>query len=44
MRNYQSGEIVLLLFPFADTKEVKKRPALVILDAGDEDVKEANPE
>ncbi|WP_425393039.1 type II toxin-antitoxin system PemK/MazF family toxin [Ekhidna sp.] len=32
------GTIVLLKFPFSDLKKSKKRPALVILDAGDGDI------
>ena len=38
MQNYRPGEIVLLSFPFADAARVKRRPALVLLDTGDEDV------
>ena len=38
MRNYQIGEIVLLAFPYADLRGVKRRPALVLLDAGNGDV------
>ena len=38
MKAYRSGEIVLLSFPFADTTGAKRRPALVILDTGDEDI------
>ncbi|MCK4811611.1 MAG: type II toxin-antitoxin system PemK/MazF family toxin [Methanosarcinales archaeon] len=38
MRNYQIGEIVLLAFPYADQRGVKRRPALVLLDAGNGDV------
>jgi len=38
MKAYRSGEIVLLSFPFADATEAKRRPALIILDTGDEDV------
>lgn len=38
MKNYDSGEVILLLFPFSDTKASKRRPALVIFDCGDEDV------
>ncbi len=38
MRNFSSGEIVLLSFPFADATRVKRRPALVLLDTGDEDI------
>jgi mRNA interferase MazF len=38
MQDYRPGEIVLLSFPFADATEVKRRPALVLLDIGDEDI------
>ncbi|HSX78427.1 MAG TPA: type II toxin-antitoxin system PemK/MazF family toxin [Candidatus Saccharimonadia bacterium] len=37
MQNYQSGEVLLLLFPFADTTGARRRPALVLLDTGDAD-------
>ena len=32
------GDIVLLKFPFTDTKTIKKRPALIINDFNDEDI------
>jgi mRNA interferase MazF len=38
MTNYRFGEVVLVVFPFSETRQKKKRPALVILDAGDKDV------
>ncbi len=38
MQNYRFGEIVLLKFPFAEQQEAKRRPALVLLDAGDADI------
>ncbi|HGJ65318.1 TPA: type II toxin-antitoxin system PemK/MazF family toxin [bacterium] len=38
MKSYNFGDIVLLLFPFADTSESKKRPALILLDSGDDDI------
>ena len=38
MEQYHFGEIVLLSFPFADGTNSKKRPALILLDTGDEDV------
>ncbi len=38
MQSYRMGEVVLLKFPFADQKEVKKRPALVLLDTDDADI------
>jgi len=38
MKDYRPGEVVLLSFPFADAAGAKRRPALVILDTGDEDI------
>jgi mRNA interferase MazF len=38
MQNYQSGEVLLLLFPFADATGARRRPALVLLDTGDADI------
>jgi mRNA interferase MazF len=38
MQIYRFGEIVLLKFPFVDQQEAKRRPALVLLDAGDADI------
>ena len=38
MQNYHSGEIVLLSFPFASATGAKRRPALVLLDTGDDDI------
>jgi mRNA interferase MazF len=38
MENCRPGEIVLLSFPFVDVTRVKRRPALVLLDTGDDDV------
>jgi mRNA interferase MazF len=38
MQNYQSGEVLLLLFPFADAAGTRRRPALVLLDTGDADI------
>ena len=38
MADYTPGDIVLLEFPFSDAVGVKRRPALVLLDTGDEDV------
>ncbi len=32
MKIYRPGEIVLLVFPFAEATGAKRRPALVILD------------
>lgn len=38
MQSYQSREVILLSFPFADSTGTKRRPALVFLDTGDEDI------
>jgi len=38
MGNYRAGEIMLLSFPFADAPGARQRPALVLLDTGDEDI------
>jgi mRNA interferase MazF len=38
MTNYQSGDLLLVDFPFTATGPGKPRPALVLLDAGDADV------
>lgn len=38
MQHYQSGEVVLLSFPFTDTTGARRRPALVLLDTGDADI------
>lgn len=35
---YESGEVVLIAFPFSATTTRKRRPALILLDAGDEDI------
>lgn len=35
---YQSGEVVLLSFPFSDAIGIRRRPALVVLDTGDKDI------
>ncbi|MCX7011455.1 MAG: type II toxin-antitoxin system PemK/MazF family toxin [Candidatus Sumerlaeota bacterium] len=37
MRDYHGGEIVLLQFPYGDASSGKRRPALVLLDTGDDD-------
>lgn len=37
METYRPGEVVLLSFPFADAEGAKRRPALILLDTGDED-------
>jgi len=38
MQTFRVGEVVLVNFPFADAGEVKRRPALILVDTGDEDV------
>ncbi len=38
MQKYHSGDIVLVVYPFADLISIKKRPALVLVDTGDQDV------
>lgn len=38
MEQYKPGEILLLKFPFSDASDVKRRPALVLIDVGDNDV------
>jgi mRNA interferase MazF len=37
MQDFRRGEVVLIAFPFADASGAKRRPALVILDTGDQD-------
>jgi mRNA interferase MazF len=37
MAIYSRGEVLLLSFPFSDTTTSKRRPALVLLDTGDND-------
>jgi mRNA interferase MazF len=38
MASYAAGDTVLLAFPFTDTAASKRRPALVLLDTGDDDI------
>lgn len=38
MTNYQPGDLLLVIFPFAHGGQGKQRPALVIADTGDNDV------
>jgi mRNA interferase MazF len=38
MAPYAAGDIVLLQFPFTDASGSKRRPALVLLDTGDDDI------
>lgn len=35
---YTAGTVVLLTFPFSDAVRAKQRPALVLLDTGDDDI------
>ena len=38
MKKINFGEIILLKFPFTNSKKYKKRPALVLLDTNDGDI------
>ena len=38
MANFQTGTVILINFPFTDGSSAKKRPALVLLDSGDNDL------
>ncbi|WP_414543058.1 type II toxin-antitoxin system PemK/MazF family toxin [Nostoc sp. CCY0012] len=38
MQNYQIGSVVLLKLPFSDAVNFKLRPALLLLNTGDNDV------
>ncbi len=38
MPNYKPGDVLLLKFPFTGTGETKRRPALLLLDVGDDDL------
>jgi mRNA interferase MazF len=38
MQQYSSEEMILLSFPFVDATGTKRRPALVLLDTGDDDI------
>jgi mRNA interferase MazF len=38
MTNYRTGDLLLVMFPFAHGGRGKQRPALVLLDDGDDDV------
>ena len=38
MTSFRPGDLVLVAFPYAGSTQVKRRPALVVLDTGDADV------
>lgn len=38
MPSYQPGQIVLITFPYSDASGSKRRPALMLFDAGDNDI------
>jgi mRNA interferase MazF len=38
MKKYLAGDALLLSFPFTSTAGAKRRPALVLVDTGDEDI------
>jgi mRNA interferase MazF len=38
MEQYIPAELLLLRFPFTDEEDIKRRPALVLIDVGDDDV------
>jgi mRNA interferase MazF len=38
MESFETGEVVLLPFSYTDLQSSKRRPAVVLLDAGDEDI------
>jgi mRNA interferase MazF len=38
MQYYQPGSVILLMLPFSDATTFKRRPALVLLDTGDNDI------
>jgi mRNA interferase MazF len=38
MTVYEAGDVVLVAFPFSSASSLKARPALVVLDTGDNDV------
>lgn len=38
MTNYQTGEVVLVSFLFTSATASKRRPGLILLDTGDQDI------
>ncbi len=38
MDNFNTGEVVLMSFPFSGFSGARRRPALVLLDTGDDDI------
>ena len=38
MPAFKPGDLVLILFPFTDMAGARRRPALILLDSGDDDV------
>ncbi len=38
MINYKFCDIILIEYPFSEQSTIKKRPALVLLDTGDNDI------
>lgn len=38
MERFDSGEVVLMSFPFSSLSGARRRPALVLMDTGDEDI------
>lgn len=38
MIEFHFGEVVIISFPFSDSSETKKRPALILKDTNDGDV------
>ena len=38
MESYRPGDVVLLLFPFTDAEGARRRPSLLLVDTGDEDI------
>ena len=41
MTSFRPGDLVLVAFPYTGSTQVKRRPAMVLLDVGDADVVQA---